>query len=388
MVDEVSGVAGGSGEDVNSIRKEMAKLRGTLEDEKLKYAKAKEVIRVLKESFGAASDVGGEGESSDDALLDIDALLAGGGLTGTAKGVASQYAKALHDAIGRSVVDFDELVLLLGENNALKSKNSELVIRLEEQGKRLTTSINECKTLKESLEKSRESHKKDNAHHESSIRELKDKLHHVQHDMTRFTTESAYYQEMTTSYLTQFSRIEALASDWFDVKSEHHLQVEAQLMHNKGAHPHLNRLISFDGIFSRLVAMLKETKTSLQESQATVAKLGSKLEAVTESERGLHEACSHQTATLETVKAAHEAQRVRIVEMEREVVEESGRRHALENKLRKVVRAAMAMLEIPIDAELVGQIHRSGGSALGALGKGAAQSLHSRPSPNRDYVAA
>ncbi|KAJ3232961.1 hypothetical protein HDU81_002581 [Chytriomyces hyalinus] len=357
MVDEVSGVAGGSGEDIGSVRQEMLKLRSALEDERLKFAKAKEVIRVLKESFG---DSKADELSDEAALLDIDTLLAGGGMfPEVSKGVASQYAKALHDAIGRSVVDFDELVLLLGENNALKTKNSELVIRLEEQEKRLETSTKECAQVKETLSKEQKAHTSAQHSYESKLKHHEETAHKTQQELTRLTTESAYYQDMTTSYFSQFSRIEEMASHWFDVKGEHHLQVEAQLMHNLGSRPHLSRLINFEGIFSRVVSLLKDTKESLDSSTHTLAKLRLDLEVSTMNESKLKETCNHQKSSLETIKSSHVAQRLHITELEREVSEESGRRAALEVKLRKVVRAAMSMLEVPVDADVLGKMHGS-----------------------------
>ncbi|TPX73349.1 hypothetical protein CcCBS67573_g05375 [Chytriomyces confervae] len=380
MVDEVSGVAGGSGEDIGSVRQEMLKLRSALEDERLKFAKAKEVIRVLKESFGDSK----ADESSDEtALLDIDTLLAGGGMfPDVSKGVASQYAKALHDAIGRSVVDFDELVLLLGENNALKTKNSELVIRLEEQEKRLETSTKECAQVKETLSKEQKAHTSAQHSYESKLKQHDEAAHKTQQELTRLTTESAYYQDMTTSYFSQFSRIEQMASHWFDVKGEHHLQVEAQLRHNMGSRPHLSRLINFEGIFSRVVSLLKDTKESLDSSTQTLAKLRLDLETSTKSESKLKETCNHQKSSLETIKSSHDAQRLHITELEREVSEESGRRAALEVKLRKVVRAAMSMLEVPVDADVLG-MHGSAPLKPSATG-----AKSSRLSPSRSMTGA
>ncbi|KAI8836734.1 hypothetical protein BJ741DRAFT_605021 [Chytriomyces cf. hyalinus JEL632] len=380
MVDEVSGVAGGSGEDIGSVRQEMLKLRSALEDERLKFAKAKEVIRVLKESFGDSK----AGESSDEtALLDIDTLLAGGGMfPDVSKGVASQYAKALHDAIGRSVVDFDELVLLLGENNALKTKNSELIIRLEEQEKRLETSTKECVQVKETLSKEQKAHISAQHSYESKLKQHDETAHKTQQELTRLTTESAYYQDMTTSYFSQFSRIEQMASHWFDVKGEHHLQVEAQLMHNMGSRPHLSRLINFEGIFARVVSLLKDTKESLDSSTQTLAKLRLDFEASTKNESKLKETCNHQKSSLETIKSSHDAQRLHITELEREVSEESGRRATLEVKLRKVVRAAMSMLEVPVDADVLG-MHVSASVKPSATG-----ARSNRLSPSRSMTGA
>ncbi|KAJ3081867.1 hypothetical protein HDU99_004389 [Rhizoclosmatium hyalinum] len=387
MVDELSRGGGGGGvggEEVRVLKEEVEALKGVLEDERLQYAKAREVIRVLR---GPKS--GEEMEGGDDSL-DVEGLSIESGLRAGDRSVLSSHVKALHESVTRSLVDFDELVKVLGENGELKAKVSESAIRLEEQEKRLQRALNDTLHLEQTLSTTIKTHTETHTTLQTAHDALLQKNSTLTQETTRLQSEITHLHTITANYASQFSRIEMIASEWFDVKAEHYLQVEQHLLQQLEGVKRPHRLINFEGMFSRVLGILKDARERLKQSDERVRALTADVTEYTKSEKLAHEKVGHLEKSVESLKAKRDAQATRLAELEREFEEEVCLRKAVETKLRRVVKGSMALLEIPVDAALLGQITNFG-TVVGGVGgsKSRSSSPHKnnagRSSPSRDF---
>ncbi|ORY49790.1 hypothetical protein BCR33DRAFT_552266 [Rhizoclosmatium globosum] len=113
-------------------------------------------------------------------------------------------------------------------------------------------------------------------------------------------------------------------------------------------------------MFSRVLGILKDARERLKQSDERVRALTADVTEYTKSEKLAHEKVGHLEKSLESLKAKRDAQATRLAELEREFEEEVCLRKAVETKLRRVVKGSMALLEIPVDAALLGQITNFG----------------------------
>ncbi|KAJ3062262.1 hypothetical protein HDU98_001856 [Podochytrium sp. JEL0797] len=391
MVDELSGGGGSvSGVVDETLRKEVSRLGMELEDERLKFAKAKEVIRSLKGEIRGGAEMDQEGEG----CLDVEGLALESGLRFGDKSVLSSHVKALHDTVTKSLVDFDELVKVIGENTELKARVSESAIRLEEQEKRLLLALTDSQTLSKTLQDTTHAHETTlhtlKATHKTALHTLETTLHTLQSKhkdtttlLDRLQLESNHFRSLTASYTSQISRIQQLASEWFDTKSEHSLQSETTWMH---PHQHqqqetenLPARINFEGHVMRLIAILKETRDKLVHSQEAVKKLTTEVHDVSQRERHLTGQCKTQEKELKTLN-------VKCNELETELDQESRGRLVGETRLRKVIRASMMLLEIPVEEAVLARILPPGSRAGSPQKRSvAARKNQGLSSPSRDF---
>ncbi|KAJ3104661.1 hypothetical protein HK100_004021 [Physocladia obscura] len=354
MVDEVSEVSANTrtgGTELEKLRKEIDTLRGNLEDEKLRYAKSKEVIRVLRGGIQDLENLEENGSNNFEVDKIINTMIVGGT---TSRVAISSHMKALHDSVGRSLVDFDELVTLISENNALKQSIVELNMKLEEQEKRLQISLASVSELKKNLETTIISQTSSAQTYESTTAKLQESLYGAQTEVTRLTLEATYAADLNNNYATQFQRIEFLAADWFDVKAEHFLNMENQLLHGMNSKlPPSIRLVNFESMFARLLSILKDVRERLKESEVTLSRLKEKFDAVTISEKVFAEKQLAQTAKFEAVKATKDSLVVQLADLETQFEAEYVLRKSLEIRLKKIVRGSLALLDIPVDSILL-----------------------------------
>ncbi|KAJ3024467.1 UNVERIFIED_CONTAM: hypothetical protein HDU68_008139 [Siphonaria sp. JEL0065] len=393
MVDELSGTrngdfGAGTREDVGQMKREAEELRVVLEDERLKYAKAREVIRVLK---GVTGDEGETGDRS----LDVEGLAMESGLKYGDKQGLSSHAKALHDTVERNLVDFDELVKVLGENTELKSKMTETGIRFEAQEKQLRQALDQITHLEKTLQTTTESHTYTTKDLQTTLQQLQTAHNTLTNELTRLKVESAHLHSLSNNYHSQFSRIELIASEWFDVKAEHFLQVEAQLLQqleeNAPGHAKLpSRLINFEGMFTRLLGILKEAREKLKHAEENVKTLAANLKQATHSEKVLDEKCRSLEKTNDGLKSKRDMLAAQVGQLEKEFEEETCLRRSAETKLRRVIKGSMALLDIPIDSAVVNRMIRTSSANFHVTSQSKSASPQrdaGRASPSRDFEA-
>jgi hypothetical protein len=134
IVDQVSGIDGatadhgGGGGRGGGVEEELKRVMNLLEDERLKCRKAGEVIKVLRTKIGASDSADyTAGGGVDDLLSSVDGVSANS--PGGMKSYSAQIS-ILRDTIGRSVVEFEDMVKVMNENMQMQSKISELEFKL------------------------------------------------------------------------------------------------------------------------------------------------------------------------------------------------------------------------------------------------------------------
>ncbi|KAJ3387805.1 hypothetical protein HDU84_000545 [Entophlyctis sp. JEL0112] len=345
MVDELSGFSQTrqmKTPEMDKLLSEMHLLKALLEDEKLKNAKAKEVIAVLKTSI--RSDV------LRDADLDFMSATEADEMSGKSRPVFSPHLKALHETVGRSLVDLDELVKVIAENNEVKRQMSELSVKFSEQEKCLSETLSNAKQLKDVLSRTELSSAAQAQAHEAARAELQSNVSLLREEAERLRVEASNGAEAIAGYATQFGRTELLAAEWVDIRTVGQWGIGAEVSSEGKA---VRRAIhNFEGLFLRMVDILKDSRQKLKDNEDALRSINEQLQSARAAEAALEAKLNTHVADVEKLSEVKRELTTRVAELEKSYEVERATRKATDSRMKRIIKGSLALLEIPVDDAL------------------------------------